>query len=182
MLTGPGLTPADIEDRLEIDPDLTTQLTSICECFRDDFKETPKTLTEEDCARLTQKMTYHALAHGEKLRVRDDGIAFYAVTAPDDQSWVIGQIAIAHTDGCAPAFAGIYYHTSLYVSETHRGKGIGSDLVVEHVLHNGGVLNWDLDSCGYSPGGAAAHIRAFAKIEAIAAEPSTPQPGDTSCS
>lgn len=172
ILTGPGLSPDERDARLDIAPDMETQLTDLCGSIMDDLRIGSGRYVSDlkACAKIKQRAADHALRAGEQLSVRADGITLHTLTSPDDATWVIGQIALDCANPSGPVFAGIYLGTSLYVDPHYRERGIGSDLVVEHVLHNGSILNWELDSCAYSPGGARAHIRALSKLDALAAQ------------
>ncbi len=170
ILTGPGLSDEERAERIDIDPVMETRLESLCADLREEFGKPPlvREVNARECGNALRLVLYHTLSKGTRLHEREDGISYWDAPMVGGYDGSFGQVAIAKTDEGLPEVAGIYYHTALFVMPEHRGKGIGSDLVVEHVLHNGGVLNWDLDSCAYSPGGAAAHVGAVKKLEAIA--------------
>ena len=178
ILVGPG---ALIEERLEID-----------RMFRGWPQDAFNNLAEE--MRLTLRWRFrdqdgvgrglrsaiarHILCHGTALWQRPDGISFWSVPDPDYPMLPIAQVAICDGGG-TPVLAGIYHGPSLRVFADFCGRGIGSDLVVEHVLANQGLLNWDLDSCAYSPEGEVAHLAGLRKLRALArvelAGPDLPQ-------
>ena len=57
---------------------------------------------------------------------------------------------------------GGYIGCDVAVEETHKGKGLGAELVLEYAMRNGRLPTWDLDSAAYSRAGAAAHRAAHA--------------------
>lgn len=177
ILVGPDVGEKDLDERLDIHPLMETSVASIVSALADDFRiALPAGRVSGETGReVLGAVLRHVVDKGEILRERDDGITLYACPSPDTAGWVIAQIAVGNGVSGDPEIAGIYHHTSLLVLDDFRGRGIGSDLVVEHVLENGGVLNWDLDCCSYSPGGAAAHLAALRKLEELAREMS-PEP------
>ena len=80
-----------------------------------------------------------------------------------------GQIAVDLSNE-RPAFAGIYFGSALYVGQDHRGKGIGSDLVIEQLLDRGSLAVWSLDTCAFSLNGEKAHLSALRKLREMARE------------
>lgn len=176
MLTGGGLSPAEMEARITIDgaaepspANLAREIFAALGMRGPDRPLGPKDFDVADLALMREAVT-----RGSVLREREDGVTFYAVPDREDPEWVIAQVAVVSDGSGHRALAGAYYHTSLFVNEEFRGRGIGSDLVVEHVLQNGGALTWEAATCDYSPGGAAAHMAALRKLESVAA--SEPEP------
>lgn len=57
---------------------------------------------------------------------------------------------------------GGYIETDLVLNFDWRGRGLGTELVVEHFLSNGGFPTWWLDSAQYSEAGYSTHLSAHA--------------------
>lgn len=63
----------------------------------------------------------------------------------------------------APAgdIAGVYLGPDLSISDLHRDRGLGSELVLERVLREGGSPVWDLSRPCYTRAGHRAHVSAW---------------------
>ena len=178
ILVGPDVPPEEIADRLEIHPLFRGWPQ---DAFNNLAEEAGLALRwrlrdgEQAVSALLAALAQHILNRGQVLWQRPDGITFWSLPDRDYPDLSIAQAAI--TSGGTPVLAGIYHGPSLRVFHGHTGRGIGSDLVVEHVLEHGRLLNWDLDSCAYSPAGEAAHLAALRKLEDLAGpELSAPGP------
>lgn len=169
ILTGQGLDPAEIAQRVEIDDWNETSFDLLGYSIIQAFGEKPLCLPlmPKQEARARRLILDAVLSRGEVTLVRDDGITFYDLDNPDPPQKFRCQMAVAQGDG-GPVMAGLYFKSSLFVETRHRGKGVGSDLVVEHIIANGGASIWAHELCLYSPGGAAAHRKAFGKLELLA--------------
>lgn len=72
-----------------------------------------------------------------------------------------GLLMLRWTQG-GTTIAGAYVGCDLAVGLAHRGRGLGSELVLEYAMRNGWLPTWDLDAAAYSPEGEAAHRAAWA--------------------
>ena len=159
MLAGPHCPEDDFEDRINIDDLSEPRLDFMGADIMEEFGMTPpKARLDRKGLEDLSRMLIARAREGEPLSVRGDGIAFYAISPSDEPDWVVAQIAVGKDEDGAETLAGIYYHTSLLVDECFRGQGVGTGLVVEHMLANKGMLIWESSSCDYSPGGAATHL------------------------
>lgn len=68
-------------------------------------------------------------------------------------------------DCTARLIAGAYIGHDLGVSERYRGQGIGRQLVVERLILDGSLPEWESDKPGYSRAGAAAHLSALRRMQ-----------------
>lgn len=57
--------------------------------------------------------------------------------------------------------AGVYLGPDLSISEMHRDRGLGAELVLERVLREGGSPVWDLSRPCYTRAGQRAHVSAW---------------------
>ena len=166
ILTGPGLSPKEIAQKVEIDEWNETSFDLIGYSIVKAFGEEPL------CLPLMPQQEAHArrlildavLSLGKVTFVRDDGVTFYDLENPGQHQRFRCQMAVVKGVK-GPVMAGLYFRSSLFVEKRYRGREIGSDLVVEHILANGGASIWAHELCLYSPGGAAAHRKAFGKLE-----------------
>lgn len=67
------------------------------------------------------------------------------------------------TDAAGTAIGG-YLSYDLALDEAYRGRGLGTELVIERVLADGAVPTWQLDAPAYSPAGLAAHAAAWRRM------------------
>jgi len=85
---------------------------------------------------------------------------------------------------------GGYIGCDVAINDTHRGQGLGAELVLEFAMRNGWLPTWSLDEAAYSQAGEGAHRKAHAMardralfaakrehlLEASKPTPATPAP------
>ncbi|WP_375263687.1 GNAT family N-acetyltransferase [Palleronia sp.] len=85
-----------------------------------------------------------------------------------------GSCGVLAFDCTARLIAGAYIGHDLGVSERYRGQGIGRQLVIERLILDGSLPEWESDKPGYSRAGVGAHRAALREMQA-ALRPEPPQ-------
>ena len=174
ILCGPDVSADEIGEAVHVDRAMATQAHyfsgDLLEAVCGEKMRPGETGVDEAFRRVVSRV----LAQVPAVHARPDDVRFYQAPGHDGMG-VAAQVAIDHASD-PPQFAGAYLGSSLYVAPAMRGRGIGSDLVVEQVLEAGELHVWWHDTPSFSPEGEAAHLSAIGKLRLLAGADSAPEP------